>query len=187
MVQDENSVRRYNKRSCHCSIRRYRGPNSRAVTGSRQIDLPYATVWKILLKMVFLYSYATGREEELKVTDHEKRSAFCLTFPVRVEIDSFLWKSSLFPCECVWAGVRKKLDSCEGGRPQEGAPGRVDWQAAGKGARKERMESNGDVERPELLAETSFDVLLYIYDLSKELAKSFKKILKGTSALPPTL
>ncbi|XP_055935852.1 uncharacterized protein LOC129965740 [Argiope bruennichi] len=41
------------------------------------------------------------------------------------------------------------------------------------------MEMNGDVDRPELLAETSFDVLLYIYDLSKELAKSFKKILKG--------
>ncbi|KAG8195138.1 hypothetical protein JTE90_023315 [Oedothorax gibbosus] len=39
---------------------------------------------------------------------------------------------------------------------------------------------NGDVvDRPELLAETSFDVSLYIYDLSKELAKSFKKILKG--------
>lgn len=35
------------------------------------------------------------------------------------------------------------------------------------------------LDRPELAAETSFDVLLYIYDLSKELAKSFKKILKG--------
>ncbi|GFQ65707.1 desumoylating isopeptidase 1, partial [Trichonephila clavata] len=43
------------------------------------------------------------------------------------------------------------------------------------------MDANGEaaLERPELLAETSFDVLLYIYDLSKELAKSFKKILKG--------
>lgn len=39
---------------------------------------------------------------------------------------------------------------------------------------------DGEVlDRPELAAETSFDVLLYIYDLSKELAKSFKKILKG--------
>ncbi|KFM72716.1 PPPDE peptidase domain-containing protein 2, partial [Stegodyphus mimosarum] len=35
------------------------------------------------------------------------------------------------------------------------------------------------LDRPDLAAETSFDVLLYIYDLSKELAKSFKKILKG--------
>ncbi|XP_015929136.1 uncharacterized protein [Parasteatoda tepidariorum] len=41
------------------------------------------------------------------------------------------------------------------------------------------MDNAGELDRPDLAAETSFDVLLYIYDLSKELAKSFKKILKG--------
>ncbi|GIY14230.1 hypothetical protein CEXT_733121 [Caerostris extrusa] len=40
-----------------------------------------------LVKMLRLYPYATGLEEELKVADHETRRTFALTFVARVEID----------------------------------------------------------------------------------------------------
>ena len=60
---------------------------------SRNIDMPYNTVWKNLRKIIHFYSCKINRLQKLHYTYHQKRLTFALTFPARMEVDVYwLWK-----------------------------------------------------------------------------------------------
>ena len=67
------------------------GPSSaRAI--SRQLDMPYSTVWKILRKLLKFYPYKISRTQQLLQGDAETRLHFSLTFLARMEVEeSWPW------------------------------------------------------------------------------------------------
>ncbi|GFX07036.1 uncharacterized protein TNCV_1556391 [Trichonephila clavipes] len=65
--------------------------SARAV--SRQLGVPYSTVWNVLRKVVHFFPYKIRHNQQLMANDREKRLTFALTFLARIEVDaSWPWK-----------------------------------------------------------------------------------------------
>lgn len=78
------------------SLTNNRGTSSaRAV--SRQLDVSYGTVWKILRKIVHFFPYKISHNQQLLGTDPERRLSFALTFIARMEVDDF------WPWNILWS------------------------------------------------------------------------------------
>ena len=69
--------------------------SARAV--SRQLDVSYGTVWKILRKIVHFFPYKISHKQQLLGTDTERRLSFALTFIARMEVDDF------WPWNILWS------------------------------------------------------------------------------------
>jgi hypothetical protein len=67
------------------------GPSARGV--ARQLDIPYATVRKVLRKIIQFYPYKISRHQQLIPGDSQKRVDFALMFLARMDVDdAFPWK-----------------------------------------------------------------------------------------------